>query len=354
MSENLTATRRQLLRAAARAAKIILHSNEEPPAGTAAKKSDPIVPLGTLILIGGGYPPVTLKTLKERLPQLSPDECDPIKIYRQMLACSHKKAPIVEIITNASELYATETAEEHTLLMKHLGAGEIHTTTTRDAAEISHDKAFLERLKHADIIYFTGGAQEDLYKIYSNTPIPDILRNRYQQDKDFVLAGSSAGAMIMAQKAINGNNKEMEGGCPPIIDGFAILAIIVETHMNSLNRKSHERRLLHAISQHPQNIGIGLDNATAVVISNGQVTPYGNGRVLLAFHRDCAINIAPGNKVEVATLRECADFAQAPLSAHCFQGKQTFHLGNFNYVPGNISLKSKPIARIYPTNITII
>ncbi len=290
-------------------------------------------PLGTMMLIGGGYPPMKLEVLKAKLPNLNPDACDPEKIYRRLLALSPKKSPIVEVITSASKKFPAETAEEHILLLKHLGAGEVHATESRDADFLANDKEFAARLRRADIVFFTGGDQEDLAKFFNNTEAYNIIRERFQTDRNFVLAGTSAGAMIMARKTINGNNKEVKGGCPPIIDGFAFLPIIVETHMNSSGREPHERRLLHAVNQHPDNIGIGLDNATAAIIRNNTVTPCGEGRVLLVHHNDITMEIEPGRQVALASFRNCEEIADMKLKAHCFIGDQGFPLGTFNRVP---------------------
>lgn len=305
----------------------------QPEGNTSPASPTPKAPLGTLMLVGGGYPPLKLSMLKERLPHIPHSECDPAGIYRELLARSGKKAPVVEIITSASEHFATETAEEHELLLRHLGAAKVHTTSSRGADTLLGNKQLLTELAKADIVFFTGGDQEDLARFFNNTEIHALLRKRYAEEKDFVLGGSSAGAMIMARKTINGNNKQVEGGCPPIIEGFAMLPLVVETHMDSANRKSRERRLLQAVLASPGNIGIGMDNATAAMITNGAVTILGEGRVLVVHSPSSGIS-NKDHQIAPDSLRECADFAKSPLRVHEFhKGNSGFSLGSFNHMP---------------------
>ncbi len=293
---------------------------------------NPRTPLGTLFLVGGGYPTHESATLPQRIHAMSPDEADPQGIFRKMIALTGKAAPVVEIISSASAQYAIEDGESHRAMFKHLGAGEVNLTTSRNPASIAQDTKLAERIKKADIVYITGGNQADLTRLFLHTRTLDAMRDRYARDKDFVIGGTSAGAMCMARQMIDGNNK-VKGACPPMLAGFAMLPLIVETHMDSIKRESRERRLLHAVAAHPECIGIGLDNATAAVIQNGQVSAMGEGRVLLAFHNQHRMDLPSESKVEVTTLRECPDFGEKNLNAHCFRTGQTFVLGSHNQIP---------------------
>lgn len=54
--------------------------------------------------------------------------------------------------------------------------------------------------------FFTGGDQFRLSTILGGTPIVDIIKERYLKDSEFIIAGTSAGAMVMASVMITGED----------------------------------------------------------------------------------------------------------------------------------------------------
>jgi cyanophycinase len=88
-----------------------------------------------------------------------------------------------------------------------------------------------------------------------------------------VIGGSSAGAAIMTRVMINGGNPE-----PEITTGFNLLpGVILDQHFLKRNRLP---RLTAAIRANPGLIGLGIDEATAIVLENGKYKVIGESYVI--------------------------------------------------------------------------
>ncbi|MGE5429145.1 MAG: cyanophycinase [Methylococcaceae bacterium] len=139
----------------------------------------------------------------------------------------------------------------------------------------------LEILRQADGVFITGGDQSRLIQRLEDTEFMEILRDRYFND-DFVIAGTSAGAMVMSEFMIHGGKSEeaIIKGITKIADGFGFLpGTIIDTHFLSRGRFS---RLTEALLLKRDTIGIGLCEDTAVVITKGhELRAIGSGTVTI-------------------------------------------------------------------------
>jgi cyanophycinase len=144
------------------------------------------------------------------------------------------------------------------------------------------DKDYLERIKNAGSVFFSGGDQSRLLKILSDTPILDLIKQRYMQDANFLLAGTSAGAMAMSDIMITGGGL-VEALISRSLKWSAGLNIfsncIIDTHFF---KRCRFGRLAHAISIYPDHLGIGLGEDTALIIKNGtEAECRGSGMVAI-------------------------------------------------------------------------
>ncbi|WP_317041513.1 cyanophycinase [Chryseobacterium taihuense] len=146
----------------------------------------------------------------------------------------------------------------------------------------SKNEEYIERIKQAKTVFFTGGDQNNICKKLNNSPINTVLRERYYNDKDFMVAGTSAGAMCMPEIIII----EAENG-EAIIDndiqlgkGLGLLNnSIVDTHFVHRGRFG---RLAHAVLKNEELFGLGLGEDTALLIENGsRATCKGSGMVIV-------------------------------------------------------------------------
>lgn len=139
----------------------------------------------------------------------------------------------------------------------------------------------LEVLQKADGVFITGGDQTRLLQRLEGTLFLEILQKRYYHD-DFVIAGTSAGAMILSEYMIHGGKSEESiiKGVIKLSDGLAFLpGTIIDTHFLSRGRFS---RLTEALLLKRNSIGIGLCEDTGVVVTKGnELRAIGLGTVTI-------------------------------------------------------------------------
>lgn len=185
----------------------------------------------------------------------------------------------IEIIPAASEV-PDEMGKEYLEAFRQLGCKNVHVLridTHEDADRADH----LRRISQADGVLFTGGNQTQLIDKLLDTQLLRKIQERYQND-DFVIAGTSAGAMAMARLALK-EGKSAESlikGMMETEKGLSLLSeAIIDTHFM---QRSRFPRLTEALLRNPGLIGIGLCIDSGVVISQGNVMrAIGSGGVFL-------------------------------------------------------------------------
>ncbi|GGG59106.1 cyanophycinase [Epilithonimonas arachidiradicis] len=143
------------------------------------------------------------------------------------------------------------------------------------------NKESLQRIEDAKTIFFSGGDQSKICDVFRNSEIIERIHKRYLFEKDFTIAGTSAGAMcmssVMIADAING--EAIVGYDLKLDKGLGFLNCIIDTHFVHRGRFG---RLAHAAILHPELLGIGLGEDTSLVIEQGKVaTCKGSGMVII-------------------------------------------------------------------------
>ena len=152
---------------------------------------------------------------------------------------------------------------------KELGAEADYLMFTRETAD---DEANLEKMDWANAVFFLGGDQSDLTRDMLGTKLLDKVFDIYNNGG--VVGGSSAGAAIMSEVMITGNelvNKDstvsfvtIEKGNVEVKTGFGFLKnAIVDQHF--LKRKRHNRTIA-ALIEHPNLFGIAIDESTGIIV----------------------------------------------------------------------------------------
>jgi len=89
-----------------------------------------------------------------------------------------------------------------------------------------------------------------------------------------VIGGTSAGASAMSRLMIVGGNPQAQVGA-----GFGLLPdVVIDQHFQNRKRLP---RLLGILARHPQYLGLGIDEQTAVVVHGGRATVMGDANVRL-------------------------------------------------------------------------
>ena len=238
------------------------------------------------MLLGGGADDATLALLASLLPD--------------------RRAPI-EILTTATahEPAATHAAYArvlHRLDCSQVGHLQIDEHSPADAP------ATLARLRAAALVFLTGGNQERLTEYLGGTQFLEILRQRYQHDAGFVLAGTSAGASALgAQMLVAGRGwRSLLGGGIEVVPGLGLLPnLLIDQHFVERHRYP---RLLHAVLAYPHLLGLGLSEETGLLLRPGQpAVVFGEEVVVVVDARHLTATnyaaLSPGRPISARGLR---------------------------------------------------
>ena len=219
---------------------------------------------GRLILAGSG----------EFTPAM--DELD-----REVLAGIGKRRARVAVVPTASGLEDTpETwaalAETHFVA---LGADVVPVMVLR--RDDARERRWIDALRDVDWIYFSGGSPQHAINVLAGTPFWGEVVNRHRSGA--VLAGSSAGAMMLGEKSYAPDEFDA-AGLPQRVsvrDGLGVLGgHFVVPHFDLLSQFAPER-VQAWIAAWPAGFrGIGIDEDTAVVESTNGWTVRGRGRAV--------------------------------------------------------------------------
>lgn len=237
-----------------------------------------IYPQGHLIAVGGAEDKGT--DLEKGILQRNRLNFFELGILKNIVSLiASGEAPRVEVITTASSI-PDEVAQNYKDAFEKLGCldvGHLRIRNREDAAMPEN----LARLKACNCIMFSGGNQLRLSSIFGGTTFLDVLKSRYE-DENFLIAGTSAGAMAMSNTMIyegNAGTANLKGEVK-ITTGLGLLQnVIIDTHFDKRGRFN---RLAQAVAAQPGAIGIGLGEDTGVIVSDGyELKAIGSGSVVI-------------------------------------------------------------------------
>ncbi|OYU79212.1 MAG: cyanophycinase [Flavobacterium sp. BFFFF1] len=196
----------------------------------------------------------------------------------------HKSDSRIEVITTASKI-PREIGPEYVKALNYLGAKNVDVLHL-DKREMATQPEYLERLRNADVVMFTGGDQLRLTSILGGTPFHDLLLEKYYNE-DFIYAGTSAGAAAASNNMIyQGSSSEaLLKGEVKITSGLGLIdGVIIDTHFVQRGRIG---RLFQAVVGNPKVLGIGLGEDTGLLIkNNSEMEAIGSGLVILVDGRE--------------------------------------------------------------------
>jgi len=211
----------------------------------------------------------------------------------------------IEVITTASTI-PYEVGENYLNAFGKMGCtnvGVMHIRTRQDAM----NDEYLERIRHCDAVMFTGGNQLRLSVTDGGTEFLSILKRRYKEE-NFLIAGTSAGAMAMGSTMIfegNAARAHLKGEVKMTTGLGFISTVIIDSHFEKRGRFG---RLVQAVATNPSGIGIGLGEDTGMLITEGnKMEAIGSGLVVIIdghdiLHSNIA-DIPDGNPVSIENLK---------------------------------------------------
>jgi cyanophycinase len=200
-------------------------------------------------------------------------------ILKRFLKEIKKENPVIEVITTASSI-PEEVGENYLEAFGKLGCKNINLMHIKKREEVDGAE-YLERISNCDGVMFTGGNQMRLSMIFGGTKFLNILHQRYET-QDFVIAGTSAGAMAMSNTMIyQGSSSEaLKKGEVKMTTGLAFMNnVIIDSHFVTRGRFG---RLAEAVAANPSCIGIGLGEDTGVLVTDGnKLEAIGSGLIII-------------------------------------------------------------------------
>lgn len=162
-------------------------------------------------------------------------------------------------------------------LFRKLGASHLTILHTRDR-QVADSEAFVEPIRRASGVWFSGGRQWRLVDSYLDTRTHRELEALLERGG--VIGGTSAGATIQASYLVRG---APEGNhimmAPGYEKGFGFLKnAAVDQH---LLKREREYDLVPVIETHPGLLGIGLDEGAAVAVRGNRLEVIGSSHVAI-------------------------------------------------------------------------
>ncbi len=219
-------------------------------------------PKGTLVIVGGGG-----------MPQ---------EIMDAFLSASGGKGGSVGIIPTSTSDPDGALKEWKEDLDK---AGLTFVPLDVRAREDSSRPELLEQARRCTGFWFSGGDQGRVGDKIVGTPLQKVIRERYEAGA--CVGGTSAGAAIMSKVMLTGDDRhgkealsEFGPGAYQTREGMGFLpdGVIVDQHFL---RRGRENRLFSVIMERPDHLGLGIDEATALVVKEGRAKVLGKRSVMV-------------------------------------------------------------------------
>jgi len=158
--------------------------------------------------------------------------------------------------------------------LKRAGAKHVVTLPSRKLADVEDPKN-LETLKKAGGVWFGGGRQWRFVDAYEGTKAEEALRDVLRRGG--VIGGSSAGATIQGDYLCRGsplNNTDIR--CEGYERGLNFLpGVAIDQHFAQRKRFGDMAALMKV---YPQLLGVGIDEATALVVRGSVAEVMGQGQ----------------------------------------------------------------------------
>ena len=235
------------------------------------------------------------------------DKYNERRILRKFMKLAGGAEARIVLVPVASD-YPEFSADVYTQAFRKLGLPQISVLRATSRQEVAEANAE-EILRDATGVFISGGDQMRLASVLGGTNFARLLEAKVRSGA-VVLAGSSAGAAGMSASMI----VRGEAGAHPkkhgvrLSPGLGILQnIIIDQHFSERDRLS---RLITAVSYNPRQLGLGIDENTAVILSpDGTLEVYGEGTITIVDGADITYN-------DIAEVADADPFAVCGVRIH--------------------------------------
>jgi cyanophycinase len=185
---------------------------------------------------------------------------------------------------------------------KGLGAPHVEChILTREQALAEDSPRILEG---AGGVFFSGGDQSLQMAALRGTPVHHALLALYE--RGCVMAGTSAGAAVMSEVMITGDERRkveeghafevLQADNTVTVEGFGFIkTAIIDQHF--VTRKRHNR-LISLVAERPQLLGVGVDEETAIIVAPEETFEViGNRSVVVYDGSPASVTITPAKAI---------------------------------------------------------
>jgi cyanophycinase len=195
-------------------------------------------------------------------------------ILRRMVELAGGADARISVIATASR-YPRELEDEYVRAFTGLGADA--EAVRIDTREEANDDAAVAAVANATGVFFTGGDQLRIATVIGGSRLDSVLHARVGAG-ELVLCGSSAGAAMMSSTMIMGGD---DGGVRTSSvwtgPGMEFLSgVLIDMHFAERGRIT---RLLSAVALYPHELGVGIDEDTAILVQGRRFEVLGSGSV---------------------------------------------------------------------------
>lgn len=178
------------------------------------------------------------------------------------------------------------------LLIGDYGCNNVFVADVRTRDDAG-DATMADRVRTATGIFFSGGDQRRITEALLDTLVGEAVQQAHHHGA--VIGGTSAGTACQSSLMITGDGDftVITADNVELWEGLGLFpGVIVDQHFVARGRHN---RLISVILEHPEQIGVGVDEATAVwVRPNGTFQVLGEGWVVVFDAHDSEIHRRDG------------------------------------------------------------
>ena len=237
-------------------------------------------------------------------------------LLRQFVKLAGGRRSRLVLVPTASS-FQDEVVDSYTEAFTRLGAPGVSVVNPATRAE-AHDPDLMALVDDATGVFISGGSQLRLSQLLPGTPLGEALHRAH--DRGAVIGGTSAGASIMSDFMISMGD---EGIMPrqrasQISAGLGLVrGVVVDQHFD---QRSRYGRLMSVIAPSPHLLGIGIDEDTAMVVTDGREFTVRGSAAVFVVECTTAVTDAPDARAGAPMLVSGATVHTLPAGA-------TFDLG---------------------------
>ena len=191
------------------------------------------------------------------------------------VALRARRASGPRLVVTVAPVDPEAASRRYTRLFSDMGAGAVETLSI-GSREDAMSRRCAAQIERAGLIFFTGGDQLRITSRLGGTRSHHAMEERHEAGATVV--GTSAGAAAMSETMIVSTyQRQTRSYSVEMAPGLGLTpGLVIDSHFAERRRLG---RLMTAVSMNPTNLGVGIDEDTALVLEEGRFRVIGSGAV---------------------------------------------------------------------------